>query len=179
MTLIPRPSHNPFNLRVMLCCLLLVALQTAAAGGSVTGRPAQIISGDELVLLESGGGIHRVRLSGIKAHPPNQPWGAAARRHLQALVLGRSVTLYYRSTEQTPEVRGQLKHGGADINIRMLSAGLAWLDPAGLSPAEVEEYAAAEQRAQAAGLGIWSDVGREAQPRSIRVPGGPQFRIRP
>lgn len=177
MTLIP--SLNPSSLRAILCCLLLVSLQTAAAGESLIGRPARIISGNELVLLDNGGAMHRVRLSGIDTPPPNQPWGAAARRHLRTLVMGRSVMLFYRSTEQTQEIRGQLRHGGADINIRMLSAGLARLDPAGLSPMDVEKYTAAEQRAQAAGLGIWSTTGQIRQPQSRTLPGGPIFRVRP
>ena len=164
------------GLRVMLCCLLLVSLQTAAAVESLTGRPARIVSGNELVLLGSDGVLHRIVLSGIDTQPPNQPWGAAAIRHLRSLVMGRSVTFLYRSTEHTERIRGQLRHGGADINIRLLAAGLARLDPSGLSRADTERYAAAERQARAAGLGIWSTAGREPRFQSRTPPGGALFR---
>ena len=142
-------------LRVILCCLLLVSVQTAAAMEIMSGRPTRVISGNELELLSSDGTLHRVKLSGIDTLPPNQPWGAAARRHLQTLVMGRSVRFFYRRGERMEKIRGQLRHGGADVNIRLLSAGLARLDPSALSRADAERYAAAERTARTAGLGIW------------------------
>ncbi|MCP4283771.1 MAG: thermonuclease family protein [Gammaproteobacteria bacterium] len=168
---------NPSSLRRALCCLLLVLTQTAAAVESLTGRPARIISGNELVLLSGDGVMHRVKLNGIDTQSPNQPWGAAARKHLQALVMGRSVTLFYQRADRTKEIRGQLRHGGADINIRLLDAGLARLNRYGLSHAEVAKYAAAEQRARATGQGIWG-VSRNRQPPASRTqPGNPLRRI--
>jgi len=152
---------EPPNLRVMLCCLLLVSVQTATAIESLTGRPVRIISGNALVLVDSNGIAHRVKLSGIDTQPPNQPWGATARRHLQTLVMGRSVTLIYPGRGRTEEIHGQLRHGGADINIRLLSAGLARFDPSGLSRTDAERYAAAERRARMKRLGIWGTTGRE------------------
>ncbi len=161
----------------MFCFLLLLSFQNAAAIESLVGRPARIISGNELVLLSSDGSIHRIRLNGIDTQPPNRPWGAAARRHLQSLVMGRSVRFIYQRDGLMDQISGRLTHGGADINIRLLSAGLARFNPSELSPADAEKYAQAERQARAAGLGIWSSAGHEPQSHSRTLPGGPLFRI--
>lgn len=167
----------PFSLRMILCSLLLITFQSAVADALLNGRPAQIISGDELILMTDSGTMQRIKLIGITTQAPNLPWGAAARRHLQSLVMGRSVTFFYRSKDQMGRALGQLRHGGADINIRQLSAGLGRFDPTGLAPIEAEEYAAAEQGAHKAGFGIWGSTEGETRPQARSVPGGPLFRF--
>jgi len=165
------------GLRVILCGLLLTTFQSAAANGILSGRPAQIVSGNELILMANNGTVQRIKLIGIDTEPPNLPWGATARRHLQSLVMGRSVTIFFGSKDQTGRVFGVLRHGGANINMRLISAGLARFNPTGLSPTDAEAYAAAEQEARRAGLGIWGSEKGGLRSQSRRVPGGPLFRL--
>ncbi|MCP5416837.1 MAG: thermonuclease family protein [Chromatiaceae bacterium] len=176
--IIPKCRHS-ITLRALFCCLLLVSVETAAALEQMTGHPTQVFSGNELLLLTSAGTVHRVKLDGISVEPPGQQWGDAARRHLQTLVMGRPVTLVFQRERGSTALHGQLQHGGADINRRLLSAGLARFDPTGLPPAERESYAEAERRARSAGLGIWGNNGNQPRSRARMVPGGILFRAEP
>ncbi len=165
----------------MLGCYLYFLLSattgTAFEQEAMSGRPTQVLSGERLILLGDDGKSYRVRLSGIITPPPNQGWGAAARRHLSALVMGRSITVYYRPARPGEEIRGHLFHGGSDVNIRLLQAGLARFDPSDLPEETAGAYAEAEHMARQSGAGIWRATPGAGIPGYRTIPGGPLFRI--
>ena len=84
--------------------------------------------------------------------------------------MGRSLTLTHRSTDAEGYLLGKLSHGGADVNIRLIQAGLTFHDPRGQTEADLIRYADAQRKAQALGLGIWKPQKR--QPRVQNLPGG-------
>ena len=143
-----------------LCCLLL-STQVQGAANVYAGSPARLLSGDRLIFIAENGERHRLRLMGIKTAPPKQATSADAMRYLGSLVMGRSLTFKYRITDGDGYLVGNLFHGGADINIRMIQAGLAVHDPFGQPVTDQIRYAEAQRKAQQMSLGIWNrDAGR-------------------
>jgi endonuclease YncB( thermonuclease family) len=152
-----------------LCCLL-PGVQAAGAPTVHSGQPTQLLSGDRLIFLTKEGRRYRVKLMGVKAPPPKGVPGAQAQRYLGSLVMGRFLTLTHRSTDAEGYLIGKLSHGGADVNIRMILAGLAVHDPQGQTEAELIRYAEAQHEAQRLKLGIWKR--QVSQPRVVSPPGG-------
>ena len=155
---------------VLLLCAVLAAPAGAAgpeapldmlAGGG-TALVSEIVDGDTVLLADG----REVRLVGIQA--PKLPLGRRnfqkwpladrARSELEALVLGREVTLAYGGRRVDRHGR-QLAHlvlaDGGWIQSILLSRGLARVYSFPDNRALVAEMLAAERAARAARAGIW------------------------
>ncbi len=166
------------TLGLILLSLSLVSMSPAHAA-SMAGKPVQVISGDQLLLQAVNGKRYQVRLAGISAPSTREPWGAAARRFLDGLVMGRTVQLVPGLRRGRSTLTGRLFHGGADINLRMIQAGLARYDPIGLTDAEAhEQYQAAQRQAMQRAQGFWRDGGNSSSSDSPSRPGVPSVRFR-
>ena len=161
----------------ILVALLMGASGNTLAENEISGRPVRILSGERLILLGNDGHRYLIKLAGIAVHPPDQRWGAAAKRQLESLIMGHSLIVRYTSVLAGGELLGFLYHGGADINIRLLQAGLAQFAPHGISGDKARRYAEAEQKARQASLGAWGEGSRRTTPGYRTIPGGPLFRI--
>ena len=155
----------------------MLAVGQFVQAASISGRALQVLSGDRLILQGSDGKRYSVRLAGVECLPPDQKWGVVARRYLGTLIMGRSIMLTYARQSPGEEQLGRLWHGGSDVNIRLLQAGLARYLPAGLPEADKHRYAAAQQQAMASRQGLWSEAKGKTAARSRSVPGGPLIRI--
>jgi endonuclease YncB( thermonuclease family) len=156
----------------LICLLWVVATLPALAEQRLHGRPAQILGGNELLLIAEDGGHHRIRLMGTGIPQPQQRWGAAAGRHLRMLVMGKPVQFLYPPQHATGWLAGRLLHGGVDINRRLLAAGLVRFDPApALSPQIADDYRSAERAARQKGLGIWRGNSEVPPAARQRLPG--------
>ena len=162
-----------------LSCLLLLLAAPLPQAAEISGRPLRLISGARLILQGSNGTPYQVKLAGIKSLPVNRKWGAAARRYLGTLIMGRPVTLEYRSGRPSDPLVGQLHQGGSNVNIRMLQAGVVIYDPVGLSENDQRRYSAAQQLAIDNRLGIWRDAAGRNQAGARSLPSGPVFRRSP
>ena len=113
-------------------------------------------SGDQLTIIDTGNALHRVRLAGIRAPDPDQPFGKDARTHLSALLLGRFAIVHYRRRDGAGRVIGKVTYGGTDVNLRQIQAGLARFHPDhDLDAGDLKAYQQAEARARGTGLGLW------------------------
>ena len=156
-----------FNRALILASILLTAGCTEA--GALTGRVTHVYDGDT-VSLAAGGRDHRVRLQGIDAPEHDQPYGAAAERHLAGLVLNKEVRLEQMGKDQYGRLLGKLwvqprdcKNCGMtlDANLAMLTVGLAWWYRFYKDEQSAEDrgrYEFAEQEARAKRAGLWADA---------------------
>ncbi len=144
---------------VILCLILLVGATSASAlAQTLSGRVFRVISGDHLVLIDSENALYAVRLAGIQAPAPDQPFGADARTHLQTLLLGRFAIVHYEHRDGTQPILGKMTYGGADVNLRQIQAGLArFRSDHRLSEPRRRLYLQAENQARAAGQGMWQN----------------------
>ncbi|MES9850696.1 MAG: thermonuclease family protein [Candidatus Thiodiazotropha sp. L084R] len=73
-----------------------------------------------------------------------------------ALSAGRAISVEYRVVMANGVILGTVKHGGADISLRMLKAGMARIaDEAHLDPKTRRDYLAAETLAKSRRMGLW------------------------
>lgn len=123
---------------------------------SLSGRPSQIISGDRLVLTTTDGQHIQIRLLGIQAPNMNTRLGHAARKRLATLVAGQPVTIEYYRSDRLGHPLGKVLLGGSDINMRMLSEGLAIHSPEFQTVSDNHLYSQAMLKAKQLKRGIWA-----------------------
>jgi endonuclease YncB( thermonuclease family) len=114
-----------------------------------------VLSGDWIVVFDHESEYWKVKLHGIRSPAANTPAGRIARGHLHMLLAGKFVTVNYRSISPQGDIDGTVLHGGDDVNLRMLEAGMARINNRITTPEILQRYQSAESRAQARGLGIW------------------------
>jgi endonuclease YncB( thermonuclease family) len=147
---------------VLLLSLLLLTQDLFAA--SLSGRPSRIISGDKLVLSTGDNKHIQVQLLGIKAPPPSTPMGRAAKKRLSALVAGKPVIVHFLVRNRWGHPIGKVILGDTDINLQLLSIGLATHKPDFQTVLDNSLYSQSTQRAKRQKLGIWALSNRPNQP---------------
>jgi endonuclease YncB( thermonuclease family) len=140
----------------ILILISLLLLTREAVAGSLYGRPSRIISGDKIVLTTDDNQHIQIQLLGIQAPPLSTPLGRAARKQLSTLVAGRPVTVEFQLRNRWGHPLGKVLLGGADINLRLLSIGLAVHRPDFQTVRENNLYSQTMQRAKRLKLGIWA-----------------------
>lgn len=147
---------------VLLLSLLLLTQELFAA--SLSGRPSRIISGDKLVLTTDDSQHIQIQLLGIKAPPLSTAMGRAAKKRLSALVAGKPVIVNYRVRNRWGHPIGKVVLGETDINLQLLSIGLATHKPDFQTVLDNSLYSQSTQRAKQHKLGIWALSNRARQP---------------
>lgn len=113
----------------------------------------RVSDGDTLVVSLHGRDV-KVRLSGIDCPESDQEFGPEAKRALENTLSGDRVSLKTEGEDQYGRLLAQaFAPDGTLVNLRLVETGFAWVrrdftnDP---------ELIAAEARARAEGLGLWS-----------------------
>lgn len=107
--------------------IALAFVASSASAASLTGRVVRVVDGDTIVVLVQREQV-RVRLAGIDApERPGQPFSAASRDALAALVAGKTVTVTYDQQDQYGRVIGQVSAAGVNANRAQLRGGMAWV----------------------------------------------------
>ncbi len=161
-------------MRVRIACLLALALATGCSRadsipeGVLEGTVTYVYDGDT-VSLSAQGREYRVRLQGIDAPEHDQPYGNAARRHLERLVLNKAVRLNTMGEDRYGRLLGKLWVRPADCprcdktldaNLAMLTVGAAWWYRAFREDQSEEDrgrYEFAEFEARGKSVGLWQD----------------------
>lgn len=146
----------PKNL-VMLAALL--ACQPALSD-VLYGRVVGVSDGDTVTVLDSGRRQHRVRLTGIDAPEKAQQYGRRSKQSLSRMVYGKQVSVDWKKKDDYGRILGRVNGPDGDANLAQIQAGMAWHYKryAKDQPAsEREAYSMAENAAQRAGKGLWSD----------------------
>ena len=118
------------------------------------GRVVGVLDGDSLILRSASGTEHTVRLYGIDTPERGQPHAEQARSALRRLVARQTVQVVQVDTDRYNRVVGTVYRDGENINLAMVSAGLAWWFRR-YAPHE-RQLEAAEAAARAAGSGLWA-----------------------
>lgn len=132
----------------------------ADAAASLAGRVVRVVDGDTVVLLDGDKVQHKIRLAGIDAPETGQEFGTKAKQHLLDLVGGDEVTVAWQKRDKYGRIVGKLVHDGTDVNLAMVRSGFAWWYrkySSEQSPVDRAHYAAAEEKARTARVGLWAD----------------------
>jgi endonuclease YncB( thermonuclease family) len=146
---------------IVAACLLLSlpALQAQMLTGKVVG----VSDGDTVTLLDRSKTQHRIRLLGIDAPESAQSFGQVSRKHLADQVFGKEIQADCPKSDHYGRRLCKLIIQGRDVNLGMVKAGLAWhyrQYQSDQAPQDRGLYAAAQEAARQARVGLWS----EAQP---------------
>jgi len=167
---------NVTKLTALLAAIIISALSVSARAPIAAQRPAGVVAsandvqlviegkvigvhdGDTVTVLDQANKKFTIRLQGIDAPELKQEFGAVSQKNLSSMVLGKQVTIVWNKVDKYRRTVGTIMLDGRDINIEQVKAGVAWHFKKyedEQSPADRVTYAAAEQSARAAKLGLW------------------------
>jgi endonuclease YncB( thermonuclease family) len=143
----------------LIVAFALAAVQFSpglAGAAEFHGLVTHVSDGDTLwVRLEgSAGKAVKLRRQGIDAPERCQPWGPQAAAALRGHVLQRRVRVQTRATDVYRRTMARVSLDGEDIGAWLTRQGHAWNDGYARRPGP---YAAQEQLARIAGLGLFAD----------------------
>ena len=141
--------------------LILIALAFIgrATAELLTGTVTSVYDGDTLT-LQSGAEQKKIRLAGIDAPELKQPFGPESRDSLKKSLLNQEVAIDTTKQDRYGRAVGKVLLNGEDVNLKQVSAGLAWVYTdyiKKLSLEDREQYRAAETAANDAHIGLWQD----------------------
>lgn len=145
-----------FRIRILVLYGSFLLLTLAAAGQDLRGRCVGVQRGDALE-AEIGPRRVTIRLAGIAAPEPAQPFGAAARQALAGLALDREIVARPLLRDPSGAIHAVVfaaPDSTASLNVALVRAGWAWSDPASNLVKGLDD---AQQLARAAGAGLWRD----------------------
>ena len=126
----------------------------------IEGKVTNVHDGDTVTVVDRNNKTFHIRLQGIDAPELKQEFGSVSQQNLARLVLGKQVTIYWSKVDKYRRTVGTIMLDGQDVNIKQVKAGLAWHFKKYADEQEPQDrltYAAAEQQARAAKLGLWKD----------------------
>lgn len=119
----------------------------------LAGTVLRVLDGDTLDLQESTRTV-RIRLAGIDAPEYDQPFGRAAREHLDRMCKGRSLQAVVLDRDQLGRAVADVYLQDRWVNGEMVLNGLAWHFVRFDNSRELSDY---EQQARLARRGLWSN----------------------
>lgn len=157
---------------IILCVLFSAAQQapttapqSAAAVANnvqlvIEGQVINVHDGDTVTVLDQNNKKFHIRLQGIDAPELKQEFGSVSQQSLARMVLGKQASIFWTKVDKYRRTVGTIKIDGRDMNIEQVKAGMAWHFKKYEDEQEPQDrinYAAAEQQARAARLGLWQD----------------------
>lgn len=124
----------------------------------IDGKVTNVHDGDTVTVIDRNNRKFHIRLAGIDAPEIKQEFGPVSQQNLSRMVLGQDVSIFWSKVDRYGRTVGTIKIDGRDINIEQVKGGMAWhfkkyADEQ--DPVDRVTYAAAEEQARAAKLGLW------------------------
>lgn len=151
--------------RLWLTLFLLLRITQAALAEALVGKVVAVADGDTVTVMDTGQHKHKIRLAGIDAPESRQAFGQRSRQSLNEMLAGQWVQVFYDKTDRYGRLVGKVQVSGRDVNLEQLRRGMAWhykKYEGEQGEQDRQAYAAAEQQAQIARLGLWRDPGPQA-----------------
>jgi endonuclease YncB( thermonuclease family) len=140
--------------RWLLLPAVLIA-QAASSAETISGTVVSVVDGDTLTVEDASKQRHRVRLAGIDAPEPKQPFYLESARSLAALCHKRAAKVEWSTQDEKKRYLGTVTCDGKNANAEQLRRGMAWGSPKGSPPTaglmELEGYARLRK------IGLWAD----------------------
>ena len=171
-TLEHHKNHWLFILTALV--IFCASASHAAPLRTVTATITKITDGDTVQAVTPEGTKLKVRLYGIdapetaKGKIPGEPFGADARDYLAALVSRKTVQVEIRDIDRHRRMVAVLWLGEQNVNLEMISAGMAEAYGEYLKQPYRAPFLQAEQEAKARGRGIWSQGSNYERPSQFR-----------
>ncbi len=144
----------------MMLSSLIACSTTTPDVTQLRGIANKVHDGDSIHLTPTGQSRIVVRLAGIDAPELQQRFGSDARDYLRSMILNKSVDAHCHKTDRYERLLCVIYQDGADINLAMVSEGLAWHYKKfqnEQTATQRRQYATAEHQARKQRLGLWRD----------------------
>lgn len=151
-------------MRTSVRTIALTLMLTAVAAGharTYSGKVIGVTDGDTITVLDNAKRQHAVRLAGIDSPERKQAFGQRSRQSLSDMLFQKAVTIDTHKNDKYGREIGKVLLDGRDLNLEQLRRGMAWHYKAydrEQSPADREMYAATEDAARSARIGLWADA---------------------
>ena len=125
---------------------------------SIIGIVTKVHDGDSIHITPAGASRVVIRLAGIDAPEIAQAFGVASRDTLRSMILNQQAHARCHKKDQYQRHVCVVTAAGADINLHMVQAGMAWHYKQyenEQSFTEKRQYSAAQKSAQRNKLGLW------------------------
>jgi endonuclease YncB( thermonuclease family) len=158
----------------LVCVLLMLSVTTGLAptpsGPELTGRVVSVSSGDSLSILTPAYEQVQIRLVGLDAPEPSQPWSKKSRDLLLCLTIGKNVRVVPYGKDAWGRVLGDVYFGSLSINKAVVERGGAWAYASDEEdPPIVPEFSQDEVRARQLLAGLWAmSADQTVAPRDYR-----------
>lgn len=146
---------NLRSLGPLLVCSLIF-IQTWAFAESVTGRVVSVADGDTITVLAAGNKQVKVRFDGIDCPEKSQAFGQAAKQFTSNLVFNKTVSVDIKEQDRYGRSVGVVRIGETNVNMALVTNGLAWWYRAYAKDNEV--LMRAEAKAKQQRIGLWADA---------------------
>jgi micrococcal nuclease len=159
---------------LLVMVILYAAASHAAPIRTVTATITRITDGDTVQAITPEGTKLKVRLYGIdapetsKGRIPGEPFGSDSRIYLAALVSQKTIRVEILDIDRYRRMVAILWLGEKNINLEMISTGMAEAYLEYLKQPYRTPFIQAEQTAKAQGKGIWSQGNRYERPSQFR-----------
>lgn len=156
----------------LLLLATLLGFRQDVRAASLFGKVIEVNGGDAITVFNLNRPV-KVRLIGIDAPEPGQPFADVAQQHLKALVLDKLVTVEYSGLGANNSVVGKVTVEGVDICAQMIRDGAAWFDlnnNGRLGELDREIYRQSEQAARNEKRGIWQSADAVAPWEFVKRP---------
>jgi micrococcal nuclease len=111
---------------VWLMLFVAMQAQSAPAARTIEGVVTRVFDGDTVLVVDAAGDPVTVRLNGIDAPEMCQPYGPAARKALEDMVLGKPVVALPKGHDDHGRTLAKLMRGSLDVGDRLVRDGHAW-----------------------------------------------------
>lgn len=138
--------------------LILLCSAPLAGAWTLQGQVMAVVSGDTLRIRDEKKVQHTVRLAGVDAPEKFQAHGQRSLDSLRELAFQKYVTV--EGVGSGIPRTGRVQVEGRDISMAQLKLGAVWYDKSraqALSAADRQAYAAAQDEARLARVGLWRD----------------------
>jgi micrococcal nuclease len=137
--------------------MTLLGFHQDVRAASLFGKVIEVNDGDVITVFNLNRPV-KVRMLGIDAPEPGQPFAEVAKQHLKDLVLDKLVTVEYSGLGANSSIVGRVSVDGVDICAQMIRDGAAWFDVNNnnrLSDTDRQIYQHSEAAARNEKRGIW------------------------
>lgn len=148
--------------RISVCLLLFTAITLLGfvndvRAASLSGKVIEVNDGDHLTVFNLNRAV-KIRLMGVDAPEPGQPFADVAKQHLRDLVFDKFVTVDYSGLGASGSIIGKVTVAGVDVCAQMIRDGACWFDVNNsnrLSEMDRQIYSQSEAAARSEKRGVW------------------------
>lgn len=146
------------NLRSLRPFIVLgvLLIQASAFAESVTGRVVSVADGDTITVLAAGNKQVKVRFDGIDCPEKSQAFGQVAKQFTSNLVFNKTVSVDIKEQDRYGRSVGVVRIGETNVNMALVTNGLAWWYREYAKDNEV--LMRAEAKAKRERIGLWADT---------------------